>query len=165
MKPTAPFLTNTMIKYHLWQLCKAEKRAAGEQTELLDPLSSSNATANAGYLYVDASTISTLINNNEESEEDTIQEEPSTAPSGNNALVSDRRTTTGSASITDITGTRTCEDVVAGNVTQYVSEEDASHRNDVVGVFGRQKGSTQAHSRELKERFEASNRMGRRGIR
>ena len=59
----------------------------------------------------------------------------------------------------------TCEDVVvAGVVTQHVSEEDASHRNDVVGVFGRPKGSTQAHSRKLKERFEASNRMGRWGI-
>ena len=153
MKPTVPFLTKDMIKYHLWKLSKAEKRAAGEQTEFLDPLSSSNATAIAAYLHVDASTILTLTNDNDKSEEDMIQEEPSTAPGEqNNPLVSDRRAITRTL-ITDIAGARTCEDVVAGVVTQHVSEEHASHRNDVVGVFGRPKGSTQAHSRELKERL------------
>jgi hypothetical protein len=41
---------------------------------------------------------------------------------------------------------------VAGVVTQHASD-DTSHRNDVVRVLGRPKGSTQAHSRELKERL------------
>lgn len=131
---------------------------AGEQSELLDPLSWTN-TANAAYLHVDASTTnSTLSNDNEdESEEGMIQEEPSIAPPGGNdaPAVSDRRTIA-RALITDmIAGTRTSEDVVADIVTLHLSE-DTSHGNDVVGVFCRPKYSMKRIP------LEACNCMGRR---
>ena len=146
MKPTAPFLTKDMVKYHLRKLSKtAEKQRGGTtyaETELLYP-SSSITTASA--------TISTLTNDHED-EMENIRVEPSTT-GGNNAPVSDGRTTASLLQANNTTGARTCEDGVDGVVTQHVSEEDASHRNDVVGVFGRPKGSTQAHSRELKERL------------
>jgi hypothetical protein len=152
MKPTAPFLTKDMVKkYHLWKLNKTEKERGGAdytQTDLLYP-SSSTTTASATHLHVDASTISTLTNDHEDSMEG-IREEPSTTV-GNNALVCSI-TTTASALIANNAGSRTCEGVVAGVVTQHVNE-DTSHRNSVVGAFGRRKGSTQAHSREMKERL------------
>ena len=152
VKPTAPFLTKDMAKYHLWKLNKIEKERGGAdyaQTDLLYPSSSSTTTASATYLHVDASTISTLTNDHEDSMEG-IREEPSTTV-GNNALVSSI-TTTASALIANNAGTRTCEGVVVGVVMQHVNE-DTSHRNSVVGVFGRPKGSTQANSREVKERL------------
>ncbi len=87
MKPTAPFLTKDMIKYHLWKLNKTEKQRGGAdytQTDLLYP-SSSTTTASATHLHVDTSTISTLTKDHEDSMEG-IREEPSTTV-GNNALV------------------------------------------------------------------------------
>ena len=162
MKPTAPFLTKAMVKYHLWKLNKTEKQllegAADAQLDLLYP-SNTTMTANASNSpHVDASTISTLTNDHEDNMEG-IREE-SSATIGNNAPVSDSRSTAIALNTINPAGTHTCEDVVAGVATQHVNDDDTSHRS-----IRSPKGQHPSSFQRIERTVEACSCVGCFGIR